>query len=243
MSPPAATEISTTEAFLAGARTALTSVFLPVLSGTYIGIGALAHDLGFSLLWVLMSTVVVWAGPAQVILISALGTGATVVEAGIAVTLSAVRLLPMVVTMLPLMRRKDTSTWRLVLPAHFIAINLWVLGLRHLPGVPREGRIAFCNGMGIGMMTAACLATIVGYYLAANLPTLFTAALLFLTPMSFLVAIAHNARMLADRGALVIGLIIGPLLAARQVQLDLLWTGIGGGTLAYGIHRVREALR
>ena len=234
---------ASSEAFLDGARTALTSVFLPVLTGTYIGIGALAHDLGFSLPWVLLTTVVIWAGPAQVILMSALGTGATAVEAALAVTLSAVRLLPMVVTVLPMMRRPGLRTWRLILPAHFIAINLWVLSLQHLPRVPRGQRTAFVNGMGVGMVIAACAATTAGYYLAANLPLLLTAALLFLTPMSFLVAIAHNARLVADRAAIVLGLVIGPVLAAQHIGLDLLWTGVGGGTLAYALHRLREALR
>jgi hypothetical protein len=60
--------------FVAGMRA---SVFTLVLLGTYVGIGALAHDYGFSIGWVLLSTVLVWAGPAQVIIISALGSGAT----------------------------------------------------------------------------------------------------------------------------------------------------------------------
>jgi predicted branched-subunit amino acid permease len=233
---------STYRPFVAGIRAALTSVFLPVTTGTYIGIGALAHDLGFSLLWVLLSTVLVWAGPAQVIVISALGTGATLLEAAIAVTLSAVRLLPMMVTLMPVLRQRDTRAWRLILPAHFTAVNLWILGLQHAPHVPREHRITFHNGMGVTMMTVACAATAIGFYLAANLPALFTAALLFLTPLSFLMSIARNARILADRLALVLGLVVGPALAAQQVGLDLLWTGIGGGTLAYLVHRFREAL-
>jgi hypothetical protein len=41
----------------------------------------------------------------------------------------------------------------------------------------------------------------------------------------------------------VLGLIIGPVLTAANVGLDLMWTGIAGGTIAYGIHRLREALR
>ena len=52
-------------------------MFCLVLIGTYVGIGALAHDYGFSLGWALLSTLLVWAGPAQVILVSALGSGAT----------------------------------------------------------------------------------------------------------------------------------------------------------------------
>ena len=36
---------------------------------------------------------------------------------------------------------------------------------------------------------------------------------------------------------------VGPLLAYFQVGLDLLWTGIVAGTLAYGGHRLKEMRR
>src|ERR1043166_947386 len=119
--------LSTAAAVLTGMRTAMTSVFVLVLFGTYLGIGALAHDLGFSVWWVLLSTVLVWAAPAQVIAMSSLATGARLFEIAIAVALSAVRLLPMVVTLVPLLRRRDRRAWQLILPAHFIAVNIWIL--------------------------------------------------------------------------------------------------------------------
>jgi hypothetical protein len=34
---------------------------------------------------------------------------------------------------------------------------------------------------------------------------------------------------------------VGPLLELEHAQLDLMWTGVIGGTLAYGVHRLREA--
>mgnify|MGYP001547428780 CR=1 FL=1 len=82
-----------------------------------------------------------------------------------------------------------------------------------------------------------------GYYLAAGLPPLLAGALLFLTPMSFLMSTARNSRQMIDRLAFVLGLVIGPILTAADVGLDLMWTGIVGGTIAYGIHRLREVLR
>jgi hypothetical protein len=91
-------------------------------------------------------------------------------------------------------------------------------------------------------MGTSSVAGIIGFYLAAGLPPLFAAALLFLTPLSFLISTARNAVMMMDKVALVLGLAIGTLLSLGQVQLDLLWAGVGGGTLAYGIHRLREAL-
>jgi len=52
-----------------------------------------------------------------------------------------------------------------------------------------------------------------------------------------------NARMLVDRLALGLGLVLGPLFAHWQIGLDLMWSGIVGGTAAYALHRVREALQ
>src|SRR5580704_2146178 len=136
---------SNSAAFLGGIRSALFSVFFVVLMSTYIGMGALAHDFGFPSWWLALSSVLVWAAPAQVILISALGAGASLFEAALAVSLSAIRLLPMVVALLPLLRSKDTRLRDLLLPTHFTSISMWVESLRLLHALPRERRIAFCN--------------------------------------------------------------------------------------------------
>jgi predicted branched-subunit amino acid permease len=236
-------DLSSLSAFRAGLRASFVSVFVLVLFGTYVGIAALAHDFGFSLSWVMASTLLVWAGPSQVILISSLGLGASLFETAIAVGLSCVRFLPMVVALMPLLRGPHSRTRDLLLPAHFTAASMWVESFRLLPGVPRERRVTYANGLGFGFMLAALLGCVVGYALTASLPPLLTAATLFLTPMSFLVSTARNARSLADRLALGLGLMICPLLAHYQVGLDLMWTGIIAGTVGYGVQRLWGARR
>jgi predicted branched-subunit amino acid permease len=232
---------SATAAFFAGIGAAWRSVLAYVLIGTYVGIAALAHDFGFSLWWVVASTVLVWAGPAQVILISALGAGATPVETALAVGLSSARLLPMVISLLPLIKTPQTRGRELVLPAHLTAISMWIESLRLLPAWPRATRIPFANGLGVGFMLAAQAGTVLGFYLAAALPPILTAGLLFLTPMSFLISTTRNCRLVSDWLALALGIVLGPVLAAWQVGLDLLWTGIVAGTVAYGVGRLRRA--
>lgn len=234
---------SRTAVFFAGAKSALTSVFFLVLAGTYIGLGALAHNYGFSSWWLALSTVLLFAAPGQVILISSIGLDAPPIEGAIAVSLSAIRLFPMVVALLPLLRGPGTPFRNLLLPAHFTSVSMWVESLRLLPGMPRERRMAFCNGLTIAYQCTALVFGFVGYYLAARLPDLFAAGLLFLTPLSFLISTARNARQMVDRLALVLGLIIGPLLTYWHVGLDLMWTGVVGGSLAYAAHRLREAAR
>ena len=228
-------------AFFAGMRAAWSSVFIAVIGGTYVGLGALAHDFGFSIVWLTASTIIIWAAPAQLVLISAYATGA-LIEIAIGVTLTAVRLLPMVVALLPLLRPGIKRTRDYILVTHFTSISMWVESLRLLPGVAPDFRVAFCNGLTIGFMMSAVICGFIGFYLAAGLPLVLAAALLFLTPLSFLTSTARNCREMIDVLAFIFGIVLGPLLAWYQIGLDLMWSGVIGGVLAYGVHRLREAL-
>ena len=226
-------------AFAWGASSIASTVLTMVLFATYLGIGALAHDSHFSLAWALASTAFVWAGPAQIILITTLGSGATIIQAALAVTVSAVRLFPMVVSVLPMMRTPQTKRRHLILVAHLTAITLWVECFRFLPQVPRERRIAFVHGLGFGLVVVCLTATTVGYTLAANLSPLLGAGILMLTPLAFLFSTARNCRELADVVALVLGLALFPLATKLNSGLDILVSGLTAGTIAYGVHWLR----
>jgi predicted branched-subunit amino acid permease len=226
-------------AFGWGMRSVGSTVLTLVLFATYLGIGALAHDSHFSLAWALASTAFVWAGPAQIILISTLGSGATIVQSAIAVTVSAIRLFPMVVSVLPMMRTPQTGRRHLILVAHLTAVTLWVECFRFLPHVPRERRIAFIHGLGCGLVCVCLVANTIGYTLAANLSQTLAAAILMLTPLAFLFSTASNCREFADVVALVLGLVLLPLATQLNSGVDILISGVVAGTVAYGVHRWR----
>ena len=78
-------------------------------------------------------------------------------------------------------------------------------------------------------------------FLAANLTQTLGAAILMLTPLSFLFSTARNSRELADIIALVLGLLLYPLAARMNSGLDILVSGVVAGTIAYGVHWFREA--
>src|SRR4051794_33623439 len=107
------------DAFLYGGRRAATSVFAFVIITTYIGFGALCHDYGLSVAWGMVFPALLWAGPAQVVLVTGLGPGMSLIEPAVAVALSSVRFLPIVVALVPLVKRNTTRPWQLVLPVHF----------------------------------------------------------------------------------------------------------------------------
>lgn len=240
--PPESSDwLRASRVFALGFHSAVTSVLGFVLFATFIGIGAFTHDAGFSLGWALAASMFLWAGPAQIILVSSLHAGATVIEAAVAVTLSAIRLLPMVVSVVPMMKTEQTKTSSLVLPAHFTAITFWVESFRLLPLVPREQRITFANGLGTGFVVICLVATAIGYELSARLPPLFAAGILALTPLTFLLSTARNAHSFVDRLSLLLGLLCFPLISTyMHTGFDILVSGVGAGTIAYGCGRLRR---
>lgn len=213
-----------------------------ILAATFIGIGSVCADFGMPLAWALLATLLIWAGPAHLILVNGLGTGGTWLAVGLTVGLSSVRLLPMVVSLLPYLRAgKQRHPLIMMLCAHMVAISLWVEGLRLLPGIDAEGRVPFFLGLATGLLTSATLATAAGYGLAGIIPHAFAAALLFLTPIFFLLSLFTTSRALSDQLAIGIGFFGLPLATLAGDGLELLWAGLGGGTLAYGLARLRRA--
>lgn len=224
-----------------GIYNALTSLLGAALFANFIGLGALAHDSGLSLGWVLASTAFVWAAPAQIILITSMHAGASLLEAAVAVTLSAVRLLPMVIGLLPMMRTPQTRMRDLALPAHFTAVTFWVESFRLLASVKREKRISFANGLGVGFVCVSLVATGVGFVLAGKLPPLFAAGVLALTPLVFFLSSFHSGTSFIDRAGLILGLIFYPIVAlTMHTGFDILVSGLSAGTVTYALHRWRR---
>lgn len=208
-----------------------------MLWATFVGFGGLVHDANFPLGAALFSTILIWAIPAQVLLIEGYGAGTPAAAIALAVGLSSARLLPLVVSILPFLRSKRGITAQFF-AAHFIAIGAWVEGMRLLPPLTAEARIPFFFGFVATFVTGGLIATAAGFALAGFLPRPLALGLVFLTPISFLLALARNSRDRVDVLSLVFGLALAPLFAVYGGTLDLLWTGLAGGTAAWLIHRL-----
>ncbi|MFD1701526.1 AzlC family ABC transporter permease [Methylopila henanensis] len=221
---------------LRGARAAI-AVPGVVLFGSFIGFGAMTHDYGWPLWIAVLSTLLVWAAPAQVVLAGALASGAGIAGATLAVTVSAVRLLPMVVSILPVLRSERTSVWMRLLAAHYVAVTAWFEGLRLTPTLPRAARMPFFLGLANALVVGSALATAAGHALAGVLPTALSIGLLGLTPLYFLMSLERGSKGLGERVALVLGLALAPLIAPFTPQYDILLTGVVGGTIAFAVER------
>jgi predicted branched-subunit amino acid permease len=223
--------------FRRGLRQGL-GVHLFPLFATFVGIGSLGVGLGFPLWFVILSCVIVNAGPAQVILISQLGAGASLVAALLAVSMSSVRFVPMVVSMLPMMRLPSHGTRHMLLASHFVAVTNWVEGMRRLPALPPEGRFGYFLGFGVTIMSVCCFGVTSGFFLARYLPTPLVAALFFMTPIYFTVAIARAIQWKGEWVALGIGLVlttIGASLGLRGFELAI--SALVGGSAGFAVYR------
>jgi predicted branched-subunit amino acid permease len=238
-SPPDEPVLSDRQWALRGVRASLTSVQGIVLFAGFVGFGGLVHDVNFPLGAAVLSTLLVWALPAQVLLVGGFAAGNSLPVIALAVGLSSVRLFPMVASLLPLMRGRSGFGTQL-LASHYVAVTAWVEGIRLLPPLPVEARMPFFLGLSNAFLLICAVGTIAGYLLAGTLPQALANGLLFLTPISFLLQLMRNARETVDWLALGFGLLLAPLFAQIGGRLDLLWIGLTGGGAAYLLHRFRR---
>jgi predicted branched-subunit amino acid permease len=226
-----------------GARDALT---LPawVVGCSMIGIGSLARDAGFPAGAAVLSTLLIWASPAQAIFFVSLAAGTSLPAIALAICLSSIRFLPMTLAILPLIRGSRQSAVTLTAAAHLVAITTWVEGLRRLPSMPTLERLPYFFGFALACIGISAAATYVGYVLVGALPLALTAALLFLPPVFFSVSLVAGARSLGDWGAVLLGFSLTPTFNALLGRdFDLLAAGLVGGTAAYAADKLRRGIR
>lgn len=232
-----AISFSTGEPAWRGARDALS---LPawVVGCSLIGIGSLARDAGFPAGAAVISTLFIWASPAQAIFFVALAAGTSLPAVALAICLSSIRFLPMTLAILPLVRRPGQGVATQIAVAHFVAITTWVEGLRRLPSMPAGDRLPYFLGFALACIGVSAAATYLGYFLVGALPLALTAGLLFLSPVFFSVSLVAGARSLGDWLAMLLGFVLAPSVnVLLGKDFDLLVAGLAGGTIAYLANR------
>ncbi len=204
-----------------------------ILNFAFIGYSSLAREAGFSLAETAFMVATIWALPSKVVLIGAVLSNSTLIATFIAVCLSAVRLMPMVVAIVPEMRTPKTRKITLYVLSHFVAVTAWVMALESFKSVPREYRTSFFAGL-VSVLLASNLAMVfLTFQIAGAMPPLAAAALVFVTPLYFLFSLWGSAREKAGHYAMIAGLALTPLFHTILPQADILGAGIVGGVLAY----------
>lgn len=208
-----------------------------ILFSSSAGFGALAQDAGFSLTNAVFMMAIFYALPAQVVMVDQLARGASILTGTFSVLLTAVRMLPMVVSLMPELKAPRGHWWRQALAVHGIAVTGWIEGMRRVPKVPRPYKLSYFIGLAWGLIAVTMIGTSAGFILAGGLPPLASAVLLFLTPIYFLLSMMATARTVPDWLPIGVGCAVGPVFHIIAPELDLLLTGVIGGGAAYLIGR------
>jgi predicted branched-subunit amino acid permease len=204
-----------------------------ILLASAAGFGALARDSGLSLGNANLMMGALFALPAQVVMLDQLARGGSLIGAALAVCLIGVRLLPMSVVLAPFLGGRRANGWGKVVAVHAVAVTGWIEGFRRLPGTPQHLQLPHFLGIGGGLIVAGLLGTTAGYLLAGVVPPAVSAALLFLTPIYFMLSLFQTASGVGDWLAIAVGAVLGPLAFLLMPGFDLLLTGIAGGSIAY----------
>ncbi len=223
--------------FLRGARDALA---LPawVVALALVGVGSLARDVGYPMSVAVLSTLLVWAGPSQVLFFGSIAAGAAWSAIALAIAFASLRFLPMTVSILPLLRRPGQGPLMQAHLAHYVAVTVWAEGLRRLPAIAPERRIPYYLGFANACIWLSAAATALGYIAVGAVPTPVAAGLLFLSPVFFLVSIVAGAKAAADFVAITLGFVLAPVFD-RLIGggFDLILAGLAGGGVAFLMKR------
>lgn len=218
-----------------------------ILFASAAGFGALARDAGISIGNAVLMMGAFFALPAQVVMTDQLARGGSLAAAAVAVTLIGVRLLPMTVVLMPYLRAPGVPRPLVALAVHAVAITAWIEGIRRLPSMPEEDRLPHFLGIGSGLVLVSLLGTAAGFQMAGTLPPVYAAALLFLSPVYFMLSLFAASSNSAEHVAIGVGAVLGPAFFVLAPGFDLLLTGLIGGSAAhFGMTRwraIREKLR
>lgn len=207
-----------------------------ILLFTMMGFGSLARGAGFGAEMAALATLFIWGLPGQLAMVELTVTGQGIVAIVFACSLANARFLPMVVSFVPAMSRGKSSLPGMMLDAQLLSINSWAVCLREFPQIEPEFRHRYYLTFASSILAAAVAGTLLGYHGAVLLPGVLVLGLIFVSPLFFaLVLSAVPGR--AERFSMILGCATIPLAHYLFPSVDLLITGVVGGSLGFAMGR------
>lgn len=227
--------LSTFEAVQRGIRDAIGMPLL-VLLCSMTAFGSLAREGGLTLDIALASTIGVWALPGQIVFVELHATGSEVAALVLAVSLANARFLPMVMSLLPLLRIDLKRVGWLYLYAHLLSAQSWAYCRRVFPRFPANRRRSYFLAFTLSILIISLAGTALGYILTDALPRPLAVALVLVNPLFMLLLLA-DSRNRAVILALIAGAVVGPLVHPYAPGWGMLFTGVVAGSAGFLANR------
>jgi len=203
------------------------------LGCSFIAIGALLKNIGFNIEQSILSTVLTYALPGQLVMAESFLIGASLINIFLAVWLVNARLYPMTVALMPQLKEESQPKWKYYLSCHFLAVSSWLIMKDRIETVEQKYRIDFWIGIGTGTWMTAIIATIAGYLLSDYLNQDMVIGLAIVNPVYFTCMMVGAMKNKSIGTAVILGSILGPLFFIVSPEWSILFGGLLAGTIAF----------
>ena len=205
------------------------------LGASFIAIGALLKNLGFSIQESIFSTFLTYALPGSLVMAESMLIGASLINIFIAVWLVNARLYPMTVALMPLLMHENQPRWKYYLSCHFIAVSSWLIMKDNYENIEKENRIDFWIGIGTATWLVAIISTIIGYVASDLLNKDMLIGLAIVNPVYFICVMVVAMKNIQMILAIIFGSFFGILFYFISPEWCILLGGFTAGTLAFYI--------
>ena len=203
------------------------------LGASFIAIGALLKNLGFTIQESIFSTFLTYALPGSLVMAESMLIGASLLNIFLAVWLVNARLYPMTVSLMPLVMHKNQPRWKYYLSCHFVAVSSWLIMKSNYDKIEKEHRIDFWIGIGTSTWLIGIFSTTIGYFSADYLNKDMMIGLAIVNPIYFMCAMIGVMKTKSISFAIILGAILGPSFYFLSPEWCILLGGIAAGTIAF----------
>ena len=203
------------------------------LGASFIAIGALLKNLGFSINESIFSTLFTYALPGSLVMAESMIVGASLINIFVAVWLVNARLYPMTVSLMPLLMHETQPRWKYYLSCHFIAVSSWLIMKNNYESIDKEKRIDFWIGIGTATWSVAIISTVIGYSASEYLNKDMMIGLSIINPIYFMCMMIGAMKTVQINISIILGAILGPALYFVSPEWCILFGGVISGTIAF----------
>ncbi len=207
------------------------------MAAAFVGFGAIVRDSGLDLAQAMVTTAGMTQMPAQIVMVETARAGAGLAGVFLAVVFIGARILPMVVSLMPLLRPGAHGRPELYAAAHLVATMSWTACMRRCPDLPFDQRMPYFWGVALANLAVVVLGTAAGHTLAGAVAPEILLGLVFLTPVFFLLLFAAESPDSAGIASLMLGAVFGPMIHLASPEWSVFAGGLAGGTIAYALGR------
>ena len=205
------------------------------LGASFIAIGALLKNLGFTIQESIFSTFLTYALPGSLVMAESMLIGASLINIFLAVWLVNSRLYPMTVSIMPLLKHESQPRWKYYLSCHFVAVSSWLILKSNYEEIEKKYRIDFWIGIGTTTWLVAIFSTVLGYYAADFLNQNMIIGLAIVNPIYFMCAMIGIMKTKNISISIILGAILGPSFYFFSPEWSILFGGVIAGTIAFFI--------